>query len=86
MKLGYFTMPLHPPGRPWGETLREDREAILLADRLGYVEAFVGEHATDAAETPGRVTRKNRIFVNTCEANSTPSVSRIAAARYCASA
>jgi alkanesulfonate monooxygenase SsuD/methylene tetrahydromethanopterin reductase-like flavin-dependent oxidoreductase (luciferase family) len=51
MKLGYFTMPLHPPGRPWVETLREDREAILLADRLGYTEAYVGEHATDAAET-----------------------------------
>jgi alkanesulfonate monooxygenase SsuD/methylene tetrahydromethanopterin reductase-like flavin-dependent oxidoreductase (luciferase family) len=51
MKLGYFTMPLHPPGRPWGETLREDREAILMCDRLGYTEAYVGEHATDAAET-----------------------------------
>jgi alkanesulfonate monooxygenase SsuD/methylene tetrahydromethanopterin reductase-like flavin-dependent oxidoreductase (luciferase family) len=51
MELGYFTMPLHPPGRPWVQTLREDREAILLADRLGYAEAFVGEHATDAAET-----------------------------------
>ncbi|MDH3321040.1 MAG: LLM class flavin-dependent oxidoreductase, partial [Betaproteobacteria bacterium] len=50
MKLGYFTMPLHPPGRPWVETLREDRGAILLADRLGYAQAFVGEHATDAAE------------------------------------
>jgi alkanesulfonate monooxygenase SsuD/methylene tetrahydromethanopterin reductase-like flavin-dependent oxidoreductase (luciferase family) len=33
------------------ETLREDREAILLCDRLGYTEAYVGEHATDAAET-----------------------------------
>jgi len=51
MKLGYFTMPLHPPARPWTETLREDREAILLCDRLGYAEAYVGEHATDAAET-----------------------------------
>jgi alkanesulfonate monooxygenase SsuD/methylene tetrahydromethanopterin reductase-like flavin-dependent oxidoreductase (luciferase family) len=51
MKLGYFTMPLHPPGRPWRDTLREDREAILLADRLGYAEAFVGEHVSDAAET-----------------------------------
>jgi hypothetical protein len=30
MKLGYFTMPLHPPSRPYGETLKEDREAILL--------------------------------------------------------
>jgi alkanesulfonate monooxygenase SsuD/methylene tetrahydromethanopterin reductase-like flavin-dependent oxidoreductase (luciferase family) len=51
MKLGYFTMPLHPPGRPWVDTLREDREAILLCDRLGFSEAYVGEHATDAAET-----------------------------------
>jgi alkanesulfonate monooxygenase SsuD/methylene tetrahydromethanopterin reductase-like flavin-dependent oxidoreductase (luciferase family) len=51
MKLGYFTMPLHPPGRPWVQTLREDREAIILCDRLGYGEAYVGEHATDAAET-----------------------------------
>ncbi|OLE18022.1 MAG: monooxygenase [Betaproteobacteria bacterium 13_1_20CM_3_63_8] len=51
MRLGYFTMPLHPPERPWRETLREDREAILLCDRLGYSEAYVGEHATDAAET-----------------------------------
>ena len=30
--------------------LREDREAVLLADRLGYVEAFLGEHITDRAE------------------------------------
>jgi len=51
MKLGYFTMPLHPPARPWVDTLREDREAILLCDRLGYAEAYVGEHATDAAES-----------------------------------
>lgn len=50
MRLGYFTMPLHPPGRPWVQTLKEDREAILLCDRLGYAEAYVGEHATDAAE------------------------------------
>lgn len=43
-------MPLHPPGRPPSETLAEDREAILLADRLGYCEAYVGEHITDLAE------------------------------------
>jgi alkanesulfonate monooxygenase SsuD/methylene tetrahydromethanopterin reductase-like flavin-dependent oxidoreductase (luciferase family) len=43
-------MPLHPPGRqPW-ETYVEDREAILLADKLGYNEALVGEHVTDLAE------------------------------------
>ena len=51
MKLGYFTMPLHPVGKDWGQTLAEDREAILLADRLGYEEAFIGEHVTDLAET-----------------------------------
>jgi alkanesulfonate monooxygenase SsuD/methylene tetrahydromethanopterin reductase-like flavin-dependent oxidoreductase (luciferase family) len=51
MKLGMFMMPLHPPGRHISETLQEDREAVLRADRLGYVEAYVGEHVTDAAET-----------------------------------
>ena len=50
MKLGTFMMPLHPPSRKAWETLREDREAIILADRLGYSEAFVGEHTTDLAE------------------------------------
>lgn len=51
MKLGYFTMPLHPPQRSYVQTLKEDREAILLADRLGYCEAYVGEHVTDIAES-----------------------------------
>lgn len=51
MKLGYFTMPLHPPERDYAATLAEDREAVLLADRLGFVEAFIGEHVTDRAET-----------------------------------
>ena len=36
MKLSYFTMPLHPPGRDYSETLHEDRAAILLADALGW--------------------------------------------------
>jgi alkanesulfonate monooxygenase SsuD/methylene tetrahydromethanopterin reductase-like flavin-dependent oxidoreductase (luciferase family) len=31
--------------------LREDRDAVLLIDRLGYVEAFVGEHVTDTSES-----------------------------------
>jgi alkanesulfonate monooxygenase SsuD/methylene tetrahydromethanopterin reductase-like flavin-dependent oxidoreductase (luciferase family) len=50
MRLGYFTMPVHPLGRDWTETLREDREAIILADKLGFHDAFVGEHLTDACE------------------------------------
>ena len=51
MKLGFFTMPMHPPGRNYTQTLKEDREAILLADRLGFSEAFIGEHTTDVCET-----------------------------------
>jgi alkanesulfonate monooxygenase SsuD/methylene tetrahydromethanopterin reductase-like flavin-dependent oxidoreductase (luciferase family) len=43
-------MPLHPPARQPYQTLAEDREAILLADKLGYCEALVGEHVTDLAE------------------------------------
>src|SRR3546814_169192 len=50
MKLGYFSMPVHPADRPWHETLREDREAVLLADRLGFHDAFIGEHLTDKYE------------------------------------
>ena len=50
MRLGYFSMPLHPAGRNWSETLREDREAVLLADRLGFHDAFIGEHLTDRHE------------------------------------
>jgi alkanesulfonate monooxygenase SsuD/methylene tetrahydromethanopterin reductase-like flavin-dependent oxidoreductase (luciferase family) len=50
MKLATFMMPLHPPGRKPAETLAEDREAILLADKLGFSEAYVGEHVTDLAE------------------------------------
>jgi len=34
MRLGYFTMPLHPPHRDPAQTLQEDREAVLLADGL----------------------------------------------------
>ena len=44
-------MPLHPVGRDWRQTLAEDREAILLAEQLGFEEAFIGEHVTDLAET-----------------------------------
>jgi alkanesulfonate monooxygenase SsuD/methylene tetrahydromethanopterin reductase-like flavin-dependent oxidoreductase (luciferase family) len=50
MRLGYFTMPVHPMGRDWSQTLREDREAIILCDKLGFHDAFMGEHLTDACE------------------------------------
>jgi alkanesulfonate monooxygenase SsuD/methylene tetrahydromethanopterin reductase-like flavin-dependent oxidoreductase (luciferase family) len=50
MKLGYFTMPLHPEERSCTETLAEDREAIIFADKLGFHDAFVGEHLTEKTE------------------------------------
>src|SRR6202165_895028 len=50
MRLGYFTMPVHPMHRDWAETLKEDRQAIILADKLGFHDAFMGEHLTDACE------------------------------------
>src|SRR4029079_3264198 len=50
MRLGYFTMPVHPLGRDWSQTLREDREVFTLADSLGFYDAFMGEHLTDACE------------------------------------
>jgi alkanesulfonate monooxygenase SsuD/methylene tetrahydromethanopterin reductase-like flavin-dependent oxidoreductase (luciferase family) len=50
VRLGYFAMPMHPQGRTWADTLREDREAVILADRLGFHDAFIGEHLTDQHE------------------------------------
>ena len=50
MKLSMFTMPLHPPSRSFQEVLAEDRDAVILADKLGFEEAFIGEHVTDRAE------------------------------------
>src|SRR4026208_102625 len=50
MKLGFFTMSIHPLDKDWRKSLREDREAFILADKLGFTEGYVGEHATDKAE------------------------------------
>ena len=50
MRLGFFTMPMHPPGRSWVETLKEDRQAFILADKLGFYDAFCGEHIADSIE------------------------------------
>ena len=36
MRLGYFAMPVHPLHRDYLETLTEDREAVMLCDKLGY--------------------------------------------------
>jgi alkanesulfonate monooxygenase SsuD/methylene tetrahydromethanopterin reductase-like flavin-dependent oxidoreductase (luciferase family) len=50
MRLGYFTMPMHPLDTDYTTTLNQDREAIILCDKLGYYDAFVGEHLSDDAE------------------------------------
>jgi alkanesulfonate monooxygenase SsuD/methylene tetrahydromethanopterin reductase-like flavin-dependent oxidoreductase (luciferase family) len=50
MRLGLFMMPLHPPHRPLHETLAEDTEKSLLADRLGFDELWVGEHFSASSE------------------------------------
>ena len=44
-------MPVHGMHRDWVETLKEDRQAVILADKLGFYDAFIGEHLTDRSET-----------------------------------
>jgi alkanesulfonate monooxygenase SsuD/methylene tetrahydromethanopterin reductase-like flavin-dependent oxidoreductase (luciferase family) len=50
MNLGFFTMPIHPLDKDWRTCLREDRDAFILADELGFTEGYVGEHVTDQSE------------------------------------
>lgn len=50
MKLGLFAMPLHPLNRMYIDALQQDRDAFILADRLGFSEAICGEHLTDSLE------------------------------------
>lgn len=50
MELGYFTMPLHPPGVPVAQTLEDDLRQLTALDEMGYSEAWIGEHFTSAWE------------------------------------
>jgi len=50
MKLGLFIMPIHNHERDYHQTLMEDIEAIVHADRLGFSEAWVGEHHGSKSE------------------------------------
>ena len=54
MNLGYFTMPLHPPGRDYVQTLTEDREAIVLETSWGS-RGVRGEHVTVAESVTDHV-------------------------------
>lgn len=51
MELGYFTMPLHPPGSDYTQTLDDDLEQIITLDKLGFKEAWLGEHFTAGWES-----------------------------------
>jgi alkanesulfonate monooxygenase SsuD/methylene tetrahydromethanopterin reductase-like flavin-dependent oxidoreductase (luciferase family) len=50
MQFGLFMMPLHPPHRPLADGYQRDVDQIVLADRLGFREAWVGEHLTERWE------------------------------------
>jgi len=50
MRLGLFMMPVHPPDRSFTDTLAEDAEKSLLADRLGFAELWMGEHFSATSE------------------------------------
>src|SRR5438046_2479182 len=46
MRAGYFAMPLHPPGADPARTMEEDLEQLVTLDRVGFEEAWIGEHFT----------------------------------------
>lgn len=39
-------MPLHPPGADPAQTMEEDLEQLVTLERLGFEEAWIGEHFT----------------------------------------
>ncbi len=50
MRLGIFMMPVHPPARSFTDTLAEDEEKALYADKLGFDEMWLGEHFSATTE------------------------------------
>ena len=50
MQFGLFMMPLHPPERSFVDSYERDLAQIVLADRLGYREVWIGEHLTERWE------------------------------------
>jgi alkanesulfonate monooxygenase SsuD/methylene tetrahydromethanopterin reductase-like flavin-dependent oxidoreductase (luciferase family) len=46
MRLGYFAMPLHPPGADLAQTLDDDLDQLVTLEGLGFEEAWIGEHFT----------------------------------------
>ncbi|MGH8058805.1 MAG: LLM class flavin-dependent oxidoreductase [Candidatus Entotheonellia bacterium] len=50
MQFGLFMMPLHPPHRSFADAYDRDLDLLVTADRLGYHEAWIGEHITERWE------------------------------------
>ena len=50
MQFGLFMMPLHPPHRTFADSYQRDVDQIVLADQLGFREAWIGEHLTERWE------------------------------------
>ena len=51
MRLGMFMQPVHDPKRDLSQVLEEDRQTVIMADKLGYHEFWIGEHHTMNYET-----------------------------------
>jgi|TARA_B110000503_G_scaffold88686_1_gene134477 alkanesulfonate monooxygenase SsuD/methylene tetrahydromethanopterin reductase-like flavin-dependent oxidoreductase (luciferase family) len=50
LNLGLFMMPLHPANKDLGTSYEENRQLVLLAEKLGYTEAWMGEHYSSTGE------------------------------------
>ena len=50
MRLGMFMMPLHPSYRAVADCYDRDIDQLVLADKLGFEEAWLGEHFTEKWE------------------------------------
>jgi limonene 1,2-monooxygenase len=50
MKFGMFTMPEHYPWDNWALSYQRDLEQMVLADKLGFDEYWIGEHHTGGYE------------------------------------
>ncbi len=50
MEVGFFTMPMHPPEADYTKSLDADLEQLITLDRLGFKEAWIGEHFTSVWE------------------------------------
>jgi alkanesulfonate monooxygenase SsuD/methylene tetrahydromethanopterin reductase-like flavin-dependent oxidoreductase (luciferase family) len=46
MEAGLFMMPNHPPHRDYAQGHRHNLDTLAFADRLGFDEAWIGEHFT----------------------------------------